>query len=426
MRGWRWRRGIVAAAAALCAGAPSGDARAEKCPNMLILLDRSTSMAGAKWTAALEAISGFTRGREEVMRFGLQVFPAPGDACGPGLQVAGCEFFQATAIDLELSRLSPGGLTPTADALIAAASTADVQDRTRRRFVILVTDGEPTCPDLNDIPRNHLQALAAVQELALSGVKTFVVGFGQDVSQERLDQLAIAGGTARTGAACDDPLNPGSRVPCRYFEASDRASLASAFDEIATIASGELLGAACDDSCYAIGACPAGEKCVKAVRSYGTRLVNLGTCVPDPCSGVACGADGFCREGRCIASCLSPCPPSQVCRDGACVSDPCGDPAACSCAISCPRFLTCVAGVCADDPCRSIVCPAAAPYCNQGSCFAAAPPAPEPLKPPPDAGPTRQLPEKTGCACGGDSAALVGGALGAGLFLDRARRRRAR
>ena len=63
---------MVTALAALFASAP---ARAEKCPNMLIVLDRSGSMAGAKWTAATQSINAFVPQHQSVMRYGLMVFP---------------------------------------------------------------------------------------------------------------------------------------------------------------------------------------------------------------------------------------------------------------------------------------------------------------------------------------------------------------
>src|SRR5690606_37834856 len=135
-------------------------------------------------------------------------------------------------------------------------------------------------------------AVENVARVAQEGVKTFVIGFGEGVSPDRLDRLADAGMTPRAGGSCNDPKNPGSRIPCKYYEASDRASLAAAFDEIATLATGELQGNSCDDSCYGIGGCPDGERCTKKLHVYGEtgeHILNLGTCTPDPCSGVRCG-----------------------------------------------------------------------------------------------------------------------------------------
>lgn len=391
-------------------------AHAEKCPSMLIVLDRSFSMnESGKWGAAKEAIAAFTPTRESVMRFGLRVFPARGDRCGGGEGLVASDFYSAPAIVTSLAAVSPGGSTPTADAIREAGISPDLADATRRRFLILITDGDATCPDEANVPLSHSLAVAEVTKLAQTGIKTFVVGFGQDASPARLDELAVAGGAPRAGAVCDNPAQPGT-IPCKYYDASDAASLEGALDAIAQAASGELQGNTCDDSCYVPGGCPEGERCVANVASYqnGTIVLNNGKCEPDPCAGVLCGATEFCREGACYAACLDYCPAPNICQDGACVADPCVEnPAACICPGGCPRYLVCIAATCQDDPCRSITCPAAAPWCSLGSCYAA----PEPPTPLSDAGvePPRgggSDDSGVGCSCAtGGAAAIVPAAL---------------
>ncbi|MGI5860874.1 MAG: hypothetical protein ACOX6T_02330 [Myxococcales bacterium] len=186
-------------------------------------------------------------------------------------------------------------------------------------------------------------------------MKTFVIGFGSGVDPATLDQMAVAGGTARTGSAR------------RYYEASDSASLTAAFDAIATVAAGELGTRTCDDSCYSNG-CPEGQRCVADFVSFGSAQMNLGRCEPDPCHGKACGADQFCREGACVPACTTRCASNQVCKDGACVADPCLD-GSCACEPPCGDRLVCVEGACVDDPCRYVKCPASAPNCSRGNCF---------------------------------------------------------
>ncbi len=396
----------------------SFEADAEKCPNMLVLLDRSSSMEeGSKWGEALAAIETFTPTRQAVMRFGLQVFPAPGDRCGGGATLVQPNFYAATEISASLLTLEPGGATPTADALEAAADSDAMRDLSRRRFVILITDGDPTCPFESRVDDNHAQSLDAVRTLLAAGVKTFVIGFGTDATPARLNELASAGGTSRAGASCRDP-NTGGALPCGYYEAEDRESLAEAFDQIAQVASGELQGRTCDDSCYGVGGCAVGERCVAQLQSFngGEFTLNTGKCVPDPCAGVTCGADQFCRDGQCIDACLSYCPAPKICGDGQCIDDPCtANPESCLCAQICPRFLACIDGQCADDPCRSISCPLSAPYCNLGNCYAAPPPPKEA-----DAGfvgdsgtieepPRGEELAGAGCTCSASSPARPGG-----------------
>ncbi|HCF56902.1 MAG TPA: hypothetical protein DFS52_02760 [Myxococcales bacterium] len=406
------------AVACLLAVALSGaPARAEKCPNMMILLDRSGSMDGYKWQTAVEAINGFTSGREAVMRFGLFLFPSPSDGnCGSGLWKVRCDFYNAEAIADALEHTRPGGMTPTADALAAASRTSDMTDASRRRFIILLTDGDPTCPDENAIDDNVDLAVRNLDSLLADGIKTFVIGFGQSASPARLNRLAAAGGAARVGTRCTDPYNPGATVPCQYYEANDKASLSAAFDAIATIAQGELQGNSCDDSCYS-NRCPEGMKCVQDLHFYlaGSHTLNLGKCVDDPCARTVCEAEQFCREGACVNACLKPCPSGTICEDGACVADPCSKGGCSGCATACAKYLVCLDGRCVDDPCRHLSCPPRAGYCYRGSCYAST------EDPDPGTSEDPLAPPKRGCTCGGSSSAALA-ALVLGVLLVRRRR----
>src|SRR5262245_31779546 len=67
----------------------SSERKAESVPlAMLVLIDRSGSMAGEKWEAATKAVRAFADRSEVVgMRMGLQFFPPlnTGDECSPTL-----------------------------------------------------------------------------------------------------------------------------------------------------------------------------------------------------------------------------------------------------------------------------------------------------------------------------------------------------
>ncbi|MBI5546500.1 MAG: VWA domain-containing protein [Deltaproteobacteria bacterium] len=372
-------RRLAAAVMGLAAWALSAAAYAEKCPNMLILLDRSGSMQGFKWTTATAAINLFVPPRESIMRFGLMVFPGfSEDVCAGGSLRVSCDFFKAADISYALATSGqPGGYTPTAETLDQAGALPDMRDAARRRFIILLTDGDPTCPSSSDLDGNVQVTEASLGKLLSSGIKTFVIGFGQEVSPARLDRMAVAGGAPRANASCANPVNPtGPRIPCSYFDASDSASLNAALDEIASIAQGELKGNSCDDSCYGIGGCPEGQRCEQQVVTYagGQFSLNLGQCVVDPCAGVTCAENQFCRESQCRAACTAPCPAGTYCQDGSCIADPCVGSSACGCSQTCAQYLVCLGGTCQDDPCRYVRCPTSAPYCDRGSCYAAVSP----------------------------------------------------
>lgn len=355
----------------LCGLLPLAAARADKCPDMIILLDRSFSMTGQKWESAVAAVETFTEARQGIMRFGLVLFPwedSASPSCGSASWIVPCEFYTADRIAAELGWTTQGGETPTAPALEAVREGLDLSDGDRARFIILVTDGDPTCPGAT-LDANVDLSVAVLERLREEGIYTFVIGFGAEVSPARLNRLAEAGGMARADGRCRDPIDPEIEIDCAYFDASDRESLMRAFNEIVAIAQGELSGRTCDDSCYVIDGCPEGERCVARVVDYGDGLysMNLGRCVDDPCFEVDCAKDQFCREGRCVAACLTACPTDQVCRDGSCVA-PATDER--SCAETCPKYLVCMDGSCVDDPCRDIDCPSKAPYCYRGNCYA--------------------------------------------------------
>jgi hypothetical protein len=405
-------------ALAIAALAPLA-ARATRCPTMYIVLDRSASMLDdQKWDSAVAAIASFTRSRtaddaprQSRERFGLMVFPAMENACAPGKSLVSSDFFTAEAIVVALSQSAPiSGATPTGESLEAAARLPELQDDTRPRYVVLITDGVPNCaptyPSPGDDQRTRNYAVQQVQALHDQAVKTFVVGFGRLVDAAVLDEMAAAGGTARSG------------VEHGYYEASDEASLRAVFDEIDRVQFGEISAGACDDSCYSNG-CPAGQRCVADPKTYGSHTLNLGTCAPDPCAQASCGAGQYCRaDGICAQACEG-CAQGDQCVDGVCAPDPCY-PAGCSGCPSCGEHLVCTpAGSCADDPCGSIHCPADAPVCSQGTCLALLHPQGQ------DAGTYAPLAGKAaGCSCASSGGLLTAAALLSAPMLRRVRLRR--
>ncbi|MCC6993648.1 MAG: VWA domain-containing protein [Deltaproteobacteria bacterium] len=197
-------------------------------------------------------------------------------------------------------------------------------------------------------------------------------------------------------------------------------------------------GSCVPDTCtFLPGKCAAGELCV------------ADTCVPNPCGGVTCDANQFCRGGTCHPSCAGvSCPDGQACKDGACVATGCPqscalpmvcDPTQMRCTnprcggVICDPNKTCdpLTGTCIADPCVGVTCPTGQ-SCKLGDCFD-----PSQLLPPdggvdPGQGDVKILVTGDGgCACetgarqrGAPPGAWLLGLLGLGLFVLRARRRR--
>ncbi len=173
--------------------------------------------------------------------------------------------------------------------------------------------------------------------------------------------------------------------------------------------------------------CADGQLCVVAV------------CVADPCAGVSCPAEEFCRDGACRASCAGvECDAPAMCHDGVCEPSACASD--CALGLVCDAATgECVADPCVDrscgpgevcdsqrdgcvpDPCVGVRCPGDQ-FCRRGDCFDRSMP---PM--PPDAAVDYVYVTGSGggCAAGGGRASL-GGALLIALCLLALRRRTGR
>ncbi|MEB2313017.1 MAG: VWA domain-containing protein [Sorangiineae bacterium] len=216
-------------------GGPVGDACAlshndgKQSPlDMYIMLDRSGSMQGERWTAVTQALKDFvsTSPATDGIGVGLQFFPLnppnvncpffkppcpagcvpfgptncfpdPNEGCDPNgylppkvpiSLLPGARSALVTAID----GTSPNGGTPMMPALQSAlqATTAyAAQHPDHKVIVVLATDGEPSGCDENV---DHIAAVAAAGHNATPSVDTWAIGIGNITA---LDAIAAAGGT---------------------------------------------------------------------------------------------------------------------------------------------------------------------------------------------------------------------------------------
>ncbi|MDP1821648.1 MAG: vWA domain-containing protein [Archangium sp.] len=190
--------------------------------NMYIAFDKSGSMndpiaAGgmSKWVIATTAIKQVTAQYESQIQFGLGLFPAGGGTsqrCLAAPTSVTVGDLRAMPIATALDGAAPGGNTPIGAVLQSAGNVPELVDATRANYVMLVTDGTETC--------NGNGVQAATDNLAMKGIKTFVIGFGGGVDATNLTDIAVAGGTPRAG------------MP-KYYQADDAAGLLAAFNLIA-------------------------------------------------------------------------------------------------------------------------------------------------------------------------------------------------
>jgi hypothetical protein len=172
------------------------------------------------------------------VRFGLALFPgtagfgnAGGLLCRPGEIAVPIAARNAARISRALSRTRPSGGTPTSDTLrqlLDSYAQADVapDSEAHAKYVLLVTDGAPTCPAGSGTETTQPDidaANAAIEALRDQHVRTYVIGYdttgpGNEMLASVLDGFAERGGT-------DDE---------KHRPVEDEESLLSEFQKIAS------------------------------------------------------------------------------------------------------------------------------------------------------------------------------------------------
>jgi hypothetical protein len=187
-------------------------------PDILIVLDKSLSMLLTRWTPSSEAVEELTTKYQAVVSFGLEVFPA-GFTCEPGILDVPLALNNADAIATAITNTVPIGITPTAQSLRNALMFLGDQhaagdNLATPTYVVLVTDGEPNCPDdlTPDPPTNSVEACKALFD---ANIPVYVIGYEIDATGEpTMNAMAMAGGTDK------------------YFPVENKADLDAAFDKI--------------------------------------------------------------------------------------------------------------------------------------------------------------------------------------------------
>lgn len=241
--------------------------------SLLVLLDRSASMQDmGKWSGAVSALTSALASADDALPVGLLFFPegkfnSSGlAACALNPAAAGCAALYADSgckdiktspdvavapllmsratIDAKLSSTDPNGdTTPTRWALKNAWAIMSSIAAKGDRFVVLVTDGEPTTHQPKTavgplmIPESAIECAdeKTIEDETLAAatmstpVKTFVIGApGSEKGSAFLSQVAINGKTQRS------PTCSPSKGDCHYQigSASFSADLAKALEDI--------------------------------------------------------------------------------------------------------------------------------------------------------------------------------------------------
>jgi len=217
-------------------------------PDILIIQDKSGSMdeddngtscnggcgATSKWTHLTTALSAVVQNTDMTVNWGLKYFSDSNPCSASGAPAIPVAPRSGAAVTTSIMGTRPGGNTPTRDAITSGAAYLATLTDTNPKFLLLATDGLPNCPTgcasmskpsnsctMTDNPNEDMAAEAAIMMAAMQGYQTFVIGIGNvATAQNTLNQFAINGGQAQTGAATS------------YYAATDEASLEAALNKI--------------------------------------------------------------------------------------------------------------------------------------------------------------------------------------------------
>jgi len=203
-------------------------------PDILILLDRSGSMnedlsgtmcangcgANSKWSIATTTLKSFLPTVEGIVNWGLKLFASPDNVCivSSTAELAP-QINNAAAINARLAMTDAASSTPTTAAMMNAAAYLKTLTDSNPKFILLATDGVPTCgtaacaPGVNDsgMPNqcDDANAIAMVKTVHDMGYPTFVLGIGTSKApgDGTLSQMAVNGGYPRNGTPAYYPID---------------------------------------------------------------------------------------------------------------------------------------------------------------------------------------------------------------------------
>ncbi len=198
-------------------------------PELILLLDRSGSMNTlvpmtkySRWDSVNMALDVVLRNTTNQVYWGLKLFPAVGMGCDvpEGIEVnpaIGNVDAMFRTIHMSLPSAAPPG-TPLGQGVRAATRYLTSLHIRNPEFLVVATDGQPTCPD---VTQGGKDSVAALQDAAKSGISTFVLGVAEAGTAESqvLSDLATAGGVPSDGAT-------------KYFSASTQNNLLAVLEGI--------------------------------------------------------------------------------------------------------------------------------------------------------------------------------------------------
>jgi hypothetical protein len=208
---------------------------ASKPADVLLVLDRSKSMIEhtvppdnkTRWDAVVAGLTAVITATDASVSWGLKFFPeGEGSECTPLTAMVPAEIAPGNAAKVNgliTTTMALGNGTPTGDAINKA--TAYLKSRNAsNQFIVLATDGQPSCPSGGDAAQAFaVQAIAAAKS---AGFPTYVIGVVDPVADKstppRLNAMAEAGGTSLS----DNPIAD------KFFQAYSQDQLTAALQAV--------------------------------------------------------------------------------------------------------------------------------------------------------------------------------------------------
>jgi Mg-chelatase subunit ChlD len=206
--------------------------------DILLVLDRSGSMkdeidsdddnSPSKWDVVVPALNEVVQATNGAVSWGLKLFPK-GDDAGECKQASYPDdiavpvaAMNADKVNAAIAASMPkGDGTPTSDAVNEGTKYLKSLADDNRKYILLATDGEPSCDGTTkSSSQARTAAVTAVQNAAMAGFNTFVVGIAttKKSASETLSDLGKAGGEAPSDG---------------YYLATTKDQLVSALEMIA-------------------------------------------------------------------------------------------------------------------------------------------------------------------------------------------------
>jgi hypothetical protein len=195
---------------------------------LLLILDRSGSMADppqrggtvSKWDEVTPALDEVITMTQQQILWGLKMFPIGTNqtcAASDGIDVPFMLNNSTTVIAAYKTAGPFGDGTPTSETIKRAVTYLKNTPSMNNRYLVLATDGQPTCPDgIDGDASDAPAAIQAVKDAAAAGLHTFVVGIAtDDQAGMTLDGMATAG------------LEPRATAP-HYYLADNKQDLIGA------------------------------------------------------------------------------------------------------------------------------------------------------------------------------------------------------